>query len=192
MKKVLLMAAFAVATLTANAQFYVGGSVSFNSEKAGKDADAVTSFKLAPEFGYALSENFAVGAEISFSSSNGEDNAFGIKDPMTGELAKVKGDKSYSTFRVAPYARYTFYKTGIASFFVDGGVGFNFFNEDRGMVIGIGVRPGVKIAASEKVDLVAKLGYLGYQFANEKAGEGSKFGLGIDNTNISFGVFYNF
>ena len=191
MKKVLLMAAFAVATLTANAQFYVGGSVSFNSEKAGKDADAVTSFKLAPEFGYALSENFAVGAEISFSSSNGEDNAFGIKDPMTGELAKVKGDKSYSTFRVAPYARYTFYKTGIASFFVDGGFGLGSHkvkDMDAETVWHVGLRPGIALNVSDHVSLISELGWLGYQHRENW----SRISLNANQSALKLGVYYTF
>ena len=60
------------------------------------------------------------------------------------------------------------------------------------MVWGIGVRPGVKLAVSEKVDVIGNLGYLGYAAANEKAGKGSAFGLNINNTDIEFGVNFNF
>lgn len=186
MKKVLLMAAFAVASLAANAQLYVGGSLGFQSAKAGDGADNITKIQIAPEFGYNLSEDFAVGMTIDFTTRNGNIAADGTTSQAT------KWGDSQSCFKFAPYARYTFAKSGIASFFVDGGVGFSFFNNEGGMVIGLGVRPGVKLAASEKVDLVAKLGYLGYQFGNDKHGKDSQFGLGIDNTDISFGVYYNF
>lgn len=180
------MAAFAVASLAANAQLYVGGSLGFQAGKSGDGADNVTKFEIAPEIGYNLSEDFAVGIALGFKTYNGSFNNEGWSTTPT------KSSKSLSEFKLNPYARYTFWKTGIASFFVDGTVGFTFLNEDRGMLIGLGVRPGVKLAASEKVDLVAKLGYLGYQFGNDKAGKPSTFGLGLDNSDISFGVYYNF
>ena len=57
----------------------------------------------------------------------------------------------------------------------------------------MGVRPGVKLAVSEKVDVIGKLGYLGYKKNDEKFDGGkSAFGLNIDNTDIEVGVNFNF
>lgn len=123
MKKLILMAAMMVATLAVNAQVYVGGSLGFESVKEHKDADALSSFSIKPEAGYNLDENWAVGIQLGFSSID------------------IDEDNSVSTFEVAPYARYTFAKTGIASFFVDGGIQFISYGSDmKGSTFGIGVR----------------------------------------------------
>ena len=52
MKKIILMAAFAVASVAASAQVYVGGGLGFSSEKAahveGVDVDALNTIKILP------------------------------------------------------------------------------------------------------------------------------------------------
>lgn len=174
MKKLFLAAAMMVASLAASAQVYVGGSLGFKSEKPYDGAETSTAFSIKPEVGYNLDEKWAVGIQLGYSSMDDGDNTLGQID-------------------LAPYARYTFAKTGIASFFVDGGLSFEFRTADwEGMVWGVGVRPGVKLAVSEKVDVIGKLGYLGYKAANEKAGKGNSFALSIDNTDIELGVNFNF
>lgn len=173
MKKVILAALVAVVSLTANAQLYVGGSLSFDADKANSNADTKSTFVIKPEVGYSFNEKWAAGIQIGYKSVS-----------QSGNTA--------SEFTFAPYARYTYAKSGIASFFVDGGVSFDLYNNDRGTVVGIGVRPGVKLSASEKVDFVASLGYLGYKFGSDKHGKDSHFGIGVDNTAVSFGVYYSF
>ena len=69
MKKILLMAAFAVASLTANAQAWIGGSLGFDYEKY-KDVDAKTTFSIAPTVGYNLDEKLALGLELSLAFGN--------------------------------------------------------------------------------------------------------------------------
>ncbi len=168
-----------VATLAANAQVYVGGSLGFESAKAGKDAKSTTEFSIKPEIGYNLSEKLAVGIQLGFTNTNKSEEGY-------------KMDESVSTFEIAPYARYTFAKAGAASFFADGGIIFKSYGKDAGSNFGIGIRPGVSFAASEKVSVIAKLGYLGYSKDNDEAGGASAFGLNIDNTNLELGVFFNF
>lgn len=195
MKKVILAALVAVASLSASAQVYVGGQLGFATGKAGDGADNTMKFTIAPEIGYNINEKFAVGIAIGFTTQNG---SFYGANPVTNEpvegipMSATKFAKSASCFSFAPYARYTFAKTGIASFFVDGGFAASFYNNDGGNVWNISVRPGVKLSASEKVDFVASIGALGYTFASEKAGKFNVFGLGVDNTAIKFGVYYNF
>ncbi|WP_288057392.1 porin family protein [Xylanibacter rodentium] len=176
MKKLFLAAAMMVASLAASAQVYVGGSLGFLSEKANEDADALNTFSIKPEVGYNLNENWAVGIQLGYLSKD------------------INKDVTAGLINVTPYARYTFAKTGIASFFVDGGLTFEFGTADaEGTNWGVGVRPGVKLAVSEKVDVIGKLGYLGYKKNDEKFDGGkSAFGLNIDNTDIEVGVNFNF
>ena len=55
----------------------------------------------------------------------------------------------------------------------------------------VGIRPGISFAATKKLSLVATTGALGYLKNSEKAGDGSKFFIGVFN-NISFAAYYNF
>ena len=202
MKKIVLMAAFAVASIAASAQVYVGGSLGFESRNAGEGTKASMAFSIAPEVGYKLSDNLAVGIQLGYSASNDAKAKSVVKnnDVESMDANKPEGAKTYGIFNVAPYVRYTFAQTGAASFFVDGGVYASFLTggDDtyKGTVFGVGVRPGVKFAASEKVDVVAKLGYLGWKGGNKDAQANgyakSAFGINANNTNLELGILYNF
>ena len=104
--------------------------------------------------------------------------------------------ESYNTFVVNPYVRYTFYKTGKVGFFLDGGFSIKtgdvavedeaVFEDETGF--GIGIRPGVKFAASDKVTFVASLGGFGY----EKVSDYSRFGFKVNGNALQFGCYYSF
>lgn len=181
MKKILLMAAFAVATLTANAQVWVGGSLGFNSVTP-KDGDAATTISFAPTVGYNLSDNLAIAIELGVVSEN--------------KFATGNGASKFG-MTVAPFARYTFFKSGIASLFIDGGFGLNTYKYD---ISGsdsqtgwhVGVRPGLAISLSEKCSIVATMGYLGYQKGNKANGEYNRFALNANGNGLNFGFYYTF
>lgn len=189
MKKILMIAVMAVAAVSANAQWYIGGSFGLNFTKATKDADSQTTLNIAPEVGYNINDNWAVGAQVGFGMANNLTNVTLTEGNLTG-----------TSFTIAPYVRYTFAKTGIASFFADGYVGFSSTNfrgnvkyDKSGSLFSIGVRPGVSLKASDKVSLVAILGNLGYsKYSDDVFGGGSNFGINADNNDISLGVYYNF
>lgn len=67
MKKIVLFLFVAIATLSVKAQdLYMGGTVGL-----WRNDDAnTTSFKLAPEIGYNLSEQWALGVELQFNHMN--------------------------------------------------------------------------------------------------------------------------
>ena len=78
MKKIVLFLFVAIATLSVKAQdIYMGGTVGL-----WRNDDAnTTSFKLAPEIGYNLSEQWALGVELQFNHdyiSNKTINSFAI------------------------------------------------------------------------------------------------------------------
>ena len=109
MKKLFLAAAMMVASLAASAQVYVGGSLGFQSIKPYDGAETSTTFSIMPEIGYNLDDNWAVGIQLGYTSSNADSDF-------------EKTDFTKAIINLNPYARYTFAKTGIASFFVDGGL----------------------------------------------------------------------
>ena len=96
MKKILMTLAVAFVAVAANAQVYVGGNVGIASSKNG-DADAVTTYKVLPEIGYNLDQNWAIGTTVGF----GKGTPVNIEKPEDGMLQNY--------FTVEPYVRYTFY-----------------------------------------------------------------------------------
>jgi len=176
MKKGLILLFVMMATLTANAQFYVGGTVGVNSAKP-DDGDAVTTFAIMPEIGYNFSDNFAVGATLGYAK---------VENDNMDELCK--------TFTIAPYARYTFLKTDLLNLFVDGEVSYSNIKPDVDdaesvSAFGIHVKPGLAVNVSDNISLIAKYGLLGYDKVKDN---GSNFGFNINASKIEFGFIYNF
>ena len=56
MKKIMMTLVIALSAITANAQWYLGGSVGVASVKNG-NADAETVYKFVPEFGYTINDS---------------------------------------------------------------------------------------------------------------------------------------
>lgn len=162
----------AVSTMAANAQVWVGGAVGYDYNKENGVADS--HITVSPEVGYNLDESWAIALDLNFQYRTGD-------------------QPNHTRFSVAPYARYTFFRSGIASLFVDGG--FNVGAEkpeglDSQTTWGIGVRPGIAISVAPKLTFVTKLGYLGYE--NSDVNDRSSFGLGVNNEALTFGLYYNF
>ena len=186
MKKLFLAAFVALTAIAANAQSWVGGSlgIDFTTPKGG---ETVTTFTISPEYGYNFNDKWAIGVALE------EESTF--IDNSTVNVVSIE-----------PFARFTFAKTGIVSFFVDGGVGFGCeFAEQDGETFddysawgwSIGFKPGVKIAVTESLSLVAKLGFFGYkQFeagdAYPDAVSYSSFGLTANTDALSIGMHWEF
>ena len=71
-------------------------------------------FQISPEVGCHLTDQWAVGGEIGYTHYD-----------------------DYNRFQFAPYARYTFYKTGIVGLFVDGTIGIAAGDGDTGFRLGL-------------------------------------------------------
>lgn len=209
MKKIILTALVAVATLSANAQVYVGGNLGFQgrTNKNVKDENVTKStFTVSPEVGYSFNEKWDAGIALNMQFMN--KNQLKTKN-LNGKQGSFIGGEIYG--------RYNYVKTGIASLFVELAAGFTanrsyidsegkqYYKNDKiedgeeartGTIFGFGFRPGVKIALSDKVSLVAKTGLIGAQFANSKAQKNgydkTSFGIGVNNSDLSLGVYYSF
>ena len=179
MKKILLAAVVAFSSLAANAQIWVGGSL--GAEFSKKDVDGAkteSTFTISPEVGYTLSDKWDIAVAINTTL---EDNGY----------------ENLTTFSVEPYARFTFAQMDNVSFFVDGGFAFgtkDVMNDITGKKddqtsFKVGVRPGVKFAVNEKLGLVAKLGWLGYETVKDSH---DAYGLNVSGAALSFGAYYCF
>ena len=180
MKKIVLTMVAALAAVSMNAQVYIGGSVAieaWSSQKLAGDKSE-TAFKIMPEIGYNLSDEWAIGTVIGYQS-----------DKFNG----VNG-VSESTFSIAPYARYTFAKLGKVNLFVDGGLAFTSASKADWTEIAVGFQPGLAVNLNDKLSFVSHIGFLGWDQLNPDGDDNniSKFGLNLDATNITFGLYYNF
>ena len=173
------LAAVAVAA-TMNAQAYLGGGIGFQTSSY--DGNSETYFTILPEVGYNLDENWAVGMTVGYGEAR----------------TKIKGEgtEKVKAFQIAPYARYTFAKFDKVNLFVDGTVGYKHENYAgvKTNTFAIGFKPGVAVNLNEKLSFVAHVGFLGYENEKVKGADKSTntFGVGLDGSNLSFGVYYNF
>ena len=68
MKKIVLSIIVALIAITANAQVYVGGTFGVGSDKVETEGTEVknTTFKILPEVGYELNEDWSVGTVVGY------------------------------------------------------------------------------------------------------------------------------
>lgn len=182
MKKILMSLAVAFVALAANAQVYVGGNVGIASSKEG-NADAVTTYKVLPEIGYNINENWAIGTTVGFGKGN----------PVS-----IEGESSnYVT--VEPYARYTFVRTKYVNAFVDGGFGYAHMNHAHvggasADAWSVGLKPGISVNLNKKVSFIAHVGFAGWKSVKYDGAskDSHAWGVDLDGNNVTFGVNYNF
>jgi hypothetical protein len=195
MKKVTLMMFVAlIGVLSANAQFYLGGSLSLDMEttkpEGGKKTDQTT-FSIVPEFGYQLNQDLDLGITGIFSNE---------KDP--------DGNKS-TGWGLAPYARYSFVEFGRFSVWGQAGIFIGGAEADKtklkSTTFGLTISPVLKYSLSGNVDLITGLNFFNVAFSQtafkldgKKQNTVTSFGLGANTNdvatlgNISIGFAYKF
>lgn len=184
MKKIIAATFVAMCSLSANAQIWVGGSVGFSKfDKEGqngsfsKSNNTPTQLYFGPKVGYDFNDKWAVGLAFDYSSGDNKTTYDGSSSHGLEEI-----NASSDEFLVTPFVRYTFAKSGIVSFYVDGGVSIGWGkekdkrhyddnNDNRDVhdsecrktnSFDIGLRPGMLIDLSDNVALELNLGFLGY------------------------------
>lgn len=170
MRKVILSVLLSTIALCTSAQIWVGGNIGFNVRTTQPGNKSTTSFSIQPEVGLSLDENWDAAMRLSFTS---------VSDNKT-------------TFSFSPYARYTFTALKNFSFLVDGGfeVGSSKpSNKSANFLFWIGIRPGIKFAVTENVTVVTHIASFGYRSV---ANEYNQVGLNVDNTLLSFGMYWGF
>ncbi len=184
MKKILLTLATIAVAISANAQVYLGGTVGLAStgSESGKDE---TAFKLLPEIGYNINNDWAVGTVVGYSKGS-----FALLGDLDAGLLGTKA------FTIAPYARWTFVHSKMVNVFLDMGFGF-MSGEMSGhdfTAFNVGVQPGVAVNLNNHFSFISKVGFFGYQEVNPE-GDGNNshaFGFDVNGNNIQFGLIYNF
>jgi len=185
MKKLFMTLVAVVLAVSANAQWFVGGTVGISSVK-NAGADNETTYKIIPEFGYNVNTDWTVGIALGFGKGNSDisNDGFDVRTAST--------DQEYST--INPYIRYKIASLNAVSVYSEFGFGYSHFN-DAGDAMSLGIRPVVTFNVNKHVQLVSKIGFLGYKSFDPKSDvlkTSSAWGLDMDGNNIQFGIYYNF
>ena len=194
----ILAALVAVASLSANAQVWVGGEVGFsagkttnNGTKFGSGAD----FNLIPEIGYTLNDKFDIAVAIGIAHNNGNGKAYAGTEGYDA-YRMVLDDVNRNAFTLNPYVRYKFANAGDFTFFVDGGFSYTMIHysgdDNNGNQWGLGFKPGIAYNLSDKVSLVAHVGELSYNFFKKDEVKNNEFNMGVSGNNISLGAYVSF
>ena len=136
MKKLLLILVAGFIALTANAQVYLGGGVSFVGSK-----DNNSAFAFIPEIGYQFHGDMAIGTSVGVGASGG----------MT-------------QISVSPYFRYYFLNLGPARMFADAMFEFDQFKYQgqSATTWGVGLCPGLAFSLSDHWSVVTRFLTLAY------------------------------
>lgn len=175
MRKILLLLTLMLFSTASYAQVYFGGSLGFWRDSKIDH----TSYKVLPEAGYVMNQKWAVGAVFGYKYTKSE-------------------AEEYNTIVFTPYLRYFFMQSGIVKCFVDGAVdlaGTSDADDDHSSTAwGVGLKPGISISLSQRLSIVAHLGYLGYRHAGNYPAEafGNGFGVDLSGESLTFGLYYSF
>lgn len=150
---------FAAAAQMNQGTMIIGGSVGFESNKekvesggVSVDQGTITSLEFAPQFGYFVIDNLAVGATLNFSNSKFKPDGGG-------------GDQTSSSFVFNPFARYYF-----GNIFGEGQVGFGSMKFDDGdgeskdKIFGWQIGAGYAAFLNESVAIEPQIGYRSVSF----------------------------
>lgn len=188
MKKFFTLAVVALASVfgAQAGDGYIGGSLGFMHEETTKEQ--TNQFTILPEIGYNFNSRWAIGTTIGYQYTH-----------FCGE------DTNAHIFEFNPYARFTYFRTGnnLVQLFIDGGAGigvgsveYDGDDSDTAITWNVGFRPGVAFNFTDKFSVVAHIGFLGYQGANNTAFNTGLFsrkgGLAVDANDLTLGFYFNF
>lgn len=173
MKKALIITIIALLGICreANAQFYVGGSVSAHF---GYTDSRFTSFSLSPDIGYSFGD-WSVGSTINIST-------YGDKDDGLTSLR----------LGITPYAEYYFFSAGPVSLFAEGGIALFFARylsegaPENAFYVNPYLAPGIEISLTDHFSVLCHIGRLEWNT------EARDFGFSINGEALSLGLYYSF
>ena len=197
MKKVLLSAVSLLSFGFANAQeekanegfakgdLFVTGAFTLGSEKTGDVKSS--SFEIAPQVGFFLTENIAIGGKLGYKADKAE-NAGGDTQDDAG-------------FTVGAFGRYYFTPASKFSLFAQLGLDYSSMEDKLATdyteaELGLGLGAGLNYFVSSNFSIEAGVAVLGYSSNDNGGGSGvdktNNFSFGGDWRAVTFGVNYKF
>ena len=185
MRKKLLFLGILVFACSANAQFFVGGSigVGFYNDKNDEGKSYSQSFNVgfAPEVGYSITKKIDVGLNLDFTYQQEKEWLF----PGSNQTSKT----DVYSWRVAPFVQYHFAKWGKFDFIGRGVAHFGSMIYDGNMpfTYGFSVYPTVHFNLNNHFILLTDLNFLSLNIHGSFAkDEGRDFGFyfGANSGNV--------
>jgi opacity protein-like surface antigen len=186
MKRILSTLAVLLVSFTMNAQGYIGGEIGFSHLKNNSDKSKTTTFVLKPDVGFKVNDTWSIGATVGF------------------EFARQKDDQNYcvdaNSLELSPYVRCNAFKAGIFTFFIDATASIITMKTDKNWEEdgtesysgwSVGLCPGISVAITDNVSLVAHTGGIGY-FDTTDINNLEGFTMDINTSNLTFGFLVNF
>lgn len=196
MKKSLLAMLFAVALVVPAVaeNMWIGGSLGYeNVSMTNGPKDSSVSWSISPEFGYNINENWDIGIDLSYSSTEN-----------SGEFRKLSvGDSKVTAVEIAPFARYKLFSIGSFDVLAKGKIFFvSAKADDADATIdgyGIAIAPVVTYSINETWSIGCTLNFAELGYAHVKGDknlgdqEANVFGFNANNGSIiSVGFSYHF
>ncbi|GHT38857.1 hypothetical protein AGMMS49965_03390 [Bacteroidia bacterium] len=192
-KYVLLVAAMVVGTVSASAQFFVGGSLDYRSY----GLSSTSSLSFVPKVGYVISDKLEVGAHISYESNDEVQDVlddYGFPK-MDSDGQTQTTTVSVSTTGFGAFGRYKFLESDKLSLWGQATLGMK---SPEGMsILSLSAVPVVKYALTGKINLTSTVNLLHFSYTSTSvSGGGASFSditLGAGGAApIAIGIEYKF
>lgn len=168
---------------------FASGTFGYSSEKTGDVK--TTEFQIVPRVGFFVSDNFAIGAQLGYVSS---------EFPLETDFGVV--DVKASGFEAGAFARYYSTPANAFSFFGQLSASYASVNteadgggEFKTNGFGFELAPGISYFVSDHIALEATFGKLGYSTVKpdfDGAESTDTFDLSLNLSNVTFGIAYKF
>jgi len=208
MKKTLLTIALVSAVAFANAQnkMWLGGTISYSTESYDPDPEEFSSLVFGPNFGYMVNDKLAVGLGITYNSqsaSNLNDGAGETYDATQTQLTFLPFVRMYKSLgeKVAIYGEFAI-GIGSGSYSEEHSDGNDPDDQDFS-TLSFNLSPGIQYWFADRWSINAQWGAIRYATrTDEDAAMDSNgdvvdaktndFSIGLDLSNMNFGLNYHF
>jgi len=206
MKRYLFTLLFFAIVGTASAQvgkgqFYIGGSLNYNYDEAGTSSvisypqgttyynnGKVTNFQISPDFGFFLSNEWAIGIQIGYTRTSGTETSQYLAIDSTSQSYTYSHKYSSDALGIGIHLRYYCMFTDKIGFFPQFGVTTsNDLNDFNSGTLSIGGNPNIVFFPTKHLGINLGFGNLAYNMDYKT--KNKSFNLGL-NTNIGFGLNY--
>ncbi len=174
----------ALSALSAQAQFWVGGSMNIIHSKEDNPTAETTgqtttfAFKLMPEVGYHLTDKVALALSAGYKHTYLHD---------VNNNIPYDESRSTDSYYLTPYVRY-YFNNGRLRLFTNGEIPFS--SDDYGTNIGLALRPGVEFEVCPRMGLLCYVGALSYNHSSHDNYSRNTFDFSLSDQ-IYLGVYFN-
>ncbi|TSD67127.1 hypothetical protein FFF34_006960 [Inquilinus sp. KBS0705] len=187
----------------ASGQKYLGGSLYFNYDQAGKysvtyystgytqyNNSNVVNFNISPEFGFFLNDSWSIGIRPSYTRVSGTERSNFYSTTPGIESYSSTTDYKAEDIGLAIEFRYYWMLTNKFGIYPQFGIGTsNNIKDFSAGLLSVGGGPNVVFFPTESLGINMGFGNINYSYGYQT--KGSFFNVGLNN-NINFGINYYF